>query len=349
MSMNNAFNQAIHTELNKMTEAHFRTAVIILNWNALDDTKLCIQSLRDSDTPVLIVVVDNASTENGIEDLCELIPGTVLLKNEDNLGFGRGNNVGLKWVLEHTNAEYLLIFNNDARLQSDTIRKLEGHLDNHPEIGGVIPQIVFTDEPDKVWYARGEVDWKRGGGRVRNFRGKIDQDRNPSKVNFATGCAMMLRRKALEQVGGFDPRYFMYEEDIDLSLRLVKSGLWIEYIPNVIVFHRVQGSKRKNNEPFLAPDSPYNPHLSFYMYHMTRNRLLTMYKHARGKNRLQFLTFFPLRWIYKTVQFLLNGRIDAVLAIVSGYLDYRQVRNLVYIDEINGKQYVPEKRVFSSL
>lgn len=341
MKTNNSFNSTIYSKINKIIEAEFRTAVVVLNWNALDDTTLCLQSLRDSNTSILVVVVDNASTETGIEELCDRAPGTVLLKNKDNLGFGRGNNIGLKWVLDHTDAEYLLIFNNDARLQPDTIRKLESHLDSNPEIGGVIPQIVFTDEPDKVWYAKGEVDWKRGGGRVRNFRGAINQDCTPKKVNFATGCALMLRRQALEQVGGFDPRYFMYEEDVDLSLRLAKSGLWVEYIPHVIISHRVQGSKRKNNEPFFPPDSPHNPHLSFYMYHITCNRLLTMYKHARGKNRLQFLTFFTLRWLYKTVQFLLNGKRDAIWAIGRGYLNYRKTRKIGYIDEVNGKQYIP--------
>ena len=340
VSINNEFNKTKFTKLDKISK-HCRTTVIILNWNSLEDTTLCLESLKNSDTPVLAVVVDNASTETGIEDLCDRTPQTILLKNEDNLGFGRGNNVGLKWALDHTNSEYFLIFNNDARLETNTIREMEYHLDKHPEIGGAIPQIVFTDEPDKVWYARGEVDWKRGGGRVRNFRSQIDQDCIPGKVNFATGCAMMLRRQALEQVGGFDPRYFMYEEDVDLSLRLTKSGFWIEYIPSIIISHRVQGSKRKKNEPFFAPDSPHNPHLSFYMYHITRNRFLTMYKHARGKDRLQFLIFFPLRSTYKAAQFILNGNINAVLAIITGYLDYCKTRKFAYIDEVNGKQYIP--------
>ncbi len=314
---------------------HYRTAAVIVNYNNCRDTRNCLEALSKSLTPALRIVVDNGSTEEGIEDICSTYDA-VLIKNKENIGFGRGNNVGLKWAIENTNSEYFFIVNNDAAVKESTIAILENRLDNDPKIGAVVPRIVFSDEPDKIWYGGGEVDWKRGCGRVWGFRQSVNNGGgNAKKVTFASACALLIRRSVLKLTGGFDPRYFMYEEDVDLSLRLTGIGLFIEYVPSAVVFHRVQGSLRKNG-CFYPLNSPHNPKLPFYIYHLTCNRLLTMYKHAKGINRLKFTMFFPIYWSLKAAQYLLFGRMNAVKAMLRGYIAYRRLRSASCVDEING-------------
>lgn len=315
---------------------HCKTAVIILNYNNSRDTLECLSSLQRSSGDLILVVVDNASSQLDIERI-RARPEVVLLQNTENLGFGRGNNVGLKWAMENCDAKYLFIINNDATVNTDTIARLEAFLDNNSNIGGVVPKIVFAEEPDKIWYGGGEVDWKRGGGKVWGFRKHVEFDRSniTSRVNFASGCAIMFRREVLKHVGGFDPRYFMYEEDVDLSLRFAAVDRWITYIPDAIVYHKVQGTFRKG--PFYSIISPRNPLLHFYVRHIISNRLLTMHKHARDMNRLKFHLYFPMYWSLKALQYVLSGRIDAVKAMALGYLEYRRLRNVPFTDEISGE------------
>lgn len=317
-----------------------RTAVIILNWNNASDTAACLESLSRSTVRVLPIVIDNASTKPGFDDLEARFPEAIYLRNAENLGFGRGNNVGLKWALDNTDASYLFIFNNDALVKPDTIGLLEEFLNScSEEVGAATPQITFADEPEIVWYGGGEIAWHRGSALAQNLRSRLNLKAVPRPVTFASGCAMLLRRSTIEHVGGFDPFYFMYEEDVDLSLRLSRAGYLIMYVPQAVVYHKVQGSLREENQKTLSLYSPQNPKLAFYMYYLTRNRLLNMYRYARGKDKLRFLIFFPILWLIKIIQFAINGRWDGIRAIVRGYRSYYRLRQKSYIDEVNGKKF----------
>lgn len=312
-----------------------RTAVIVLNWNNASDTAACLESLFKSNVAILPIVVDNASTKPGFDDLATRFPEAIYLRNQENLGFGRGNNVGLKWALANTSAEYLLILNNDALVKSGTIEILESFLDHNKQVSVATPQIVFADEPTLVWYGGGDVNWWRGSATVYNWRQHVNLNSSPQAITFASGCAIMIRRGALKEVGGFDPKYFMYEEDVDFSLRLAQSGHTIFYVPQAIVLHRVQGSQRNDDDQFFTLLSPHNPRLPFLIYHIIQNRFLNMYKYAHGWQRIAFLFFFPTYVVSKALQYLIYGRWDAVRAMVKGYLSYRKLRKAFYVDEIN--------------
>ena len=316
-----------------------RTAVIVLNWNNADDTRCCLESLDNSLVPVIKIVVDNASTDRAIETVCREIPDTILINNQENAGFGRGNNVGLKWALNNTSASFLMLLNNDASIEPATIQLLEAHLDQNPQIACVTAQIVFADDPALVWYGGGEIDWKRGSGSVLNWQRPRETGNVPKPVSFVSGCAMLLRREVLEEVGGFDPRYFMYEEDVEFSIRLAKSGFRTDYLPQSIVLHRVQGSWRKGNDPFVTRKSPDNSQLAFFMYHRIKNRLLTMHKHANLAKKLRFAIYFHITLCYHLLLFLRYGRIDAIQACLRGYQHFLRERRQGYADEINGRIY----------
>ena len=301
-----------------------RTVVIVVNYNNDQDTTQCVNSLQNSQKRPVVVAVDNASTIGDIEAAVGTYPDSKLIYSPTNLGFGRGNNLGIRWALSHTDCEFIFLLNNDAMVEPDTITKLETALDDHPEAGVASPRIVMAEEPDMLWYGGGEVAWRKGSARVPGYLGPADATLALSarNVSFASGCAMLVRRSVLQEAGGFDPRFFMYEEDLELCLRVQEMGWTIRYVPEALVLHKVQGTQRKRGEGFLPLQHPHNPQLPFLMRHITKNRLLTMTAHARGRDAVRFWTFFPAFWAAKCLQFALHGRWDAVYAVAKGVVEF---------------------------
>ncbi len=303
-----------------------QVAVVLVNYFGAEDTALCLESLRQSDESVQVVLVDNSPNDPELKKVLQNHPETHLINASENLGFGTGNNLGIDWVLSRTNCEYIFILNNDATVKPDTLTHLIRAMNKHSEAGIVAPRIVLAEDPSRLWYGGGEVDWKRGGGRVPGVPGPADAPlaMTPRYVTFASGCTMFVRRQVLEEHKGFDPRFFMYEEDLELSLRVQKSGWKIWYEANALVVHVGQASLRKSGK-FSGAWDPKNPNLPFYAYHMSRNRLITMHEHARGMNRVTFFVFFSIFVSIKLVRFMINFRWDGVCAMFQGFHSYKKI------------------------
>lgn len=306
-----------------------RTCVVTVNYRGAQDTLNCIQSLRKSSVPVSIVIVDNTPQDPELELCLANCDDVKIIRAETNLGFGMGTNLGIQWALENTDCEFIFIFNNDAMVLENSIELLEASMDRQQQVGVASPKIVMADDPDILWYGGGEVDWRRGAAIAPGISGRSDASLaiTPRPVSFASGCAMLIRRTVIEQLGMFSDYFFMYEEDLELCLRISKAGVLIWYEPSSTILHVCQGSMRKDHK-FMGLWSPKNPNLSFYVYHIVRNRLINAFLHARGRNLLLFLFFFPLLNIYKLMQFVMHGRWDGVKSLVAAWFAF--VRFLIY-------------------
>lgn len=305
-----------------------KTCVVTVNYKGAEDTAACVASLRESSVPVSIVVVDNTPNDLALEGALSPYPDIKLIRAPENLGFGRGNNLGIDWALANIDCEFIFILNNDAMVEADTMQRLEWAMDAHPDAGILAPRIVLAEDPNVLWYGGGEVDWRRGGGIVPGVLGASTAPLAMQSrcITFASGCAMLIRREVLDKIGGFDDRYFMYEEDLEFGLRAQKASYSIWYEPLALVRHIGQGSMRKGGT-FIGLWSPANPRLPFYVYHIVRNRLLTMYLHARNIQRLKFTIGFPMLIMIKLMQFIHHRRWDGVKAIFQGWIAYRQLRH----------------------
>jgi GT2 family glycosyltransferase len=297
-----------------------RSTAVVVDHNGAADTALCASSLLRSRTRPGLVVVDNGSTGKDVGEAISGHPDAELIRSPENLGFGRGNNLGIVKALSRSDCEFVLLLNNDATVEPGTLEKLERALDEHPGAGIATPRILFMEHPDRLWYGGGEVDWRKGSARVPGYLGPADAAGalEPRDVGFASGCAMLVRREVVEHVGCFDRRYFMYEEDVELCLRTMEKGWTIRYVPEAVVYHKVQASAREKEEVFHPLTSPGNPRLAFNMFHLTKNRLLNMSSHARGRAALQFVCFFPAFLLVKCAQFAAKGRWDGVRAVLKG-------------------------------
>jgi GT2 family glycosyltransferase len=266
------------------------------------------------------VVIDTTPNDPDLCHALELATDVTLIRASGNIGYGRACNLGIEWALNNTSCEFFLLLNNDAVVFPESIGVLEAAMESCPEVGIMAPRIACLNNPAALWYGGGEMDWRRASAFTPGFNEAADAPLAMTErdVTFASGCALFIRRPVAMRLGGFDPRFFMYEEDVELCLRTLEEGIRIRYIPRSLVLHRAQGSSRESandREDFWSCESPSLP---FYAFHVMRNRMLNIKLHAHGWRRLVAVTFFPLMLVRRAVPFLVGGRADAVAAMFGG-------------------------------
>lgn len=301
-----------------------KTFIILVSFNNHDDTLRCLESIKNAGYGKSVIVVDNCSVVPGIDEIKRHYPETILIKNKENVGFGRANNIGIQWVVTRRSSDFIFLLNNDTTISKSTIPALENSLKDDMRAGVATPKIVLMDSPDILWYGGGDIDWKKGGARTPGYMGKSNT-RLANKgryVTFVSGCAMFFRTSLLKQLGGFDKRLFMYCEDVELCLRTIKAGWKIKYIPESIVLHRCQGSQRLVKQKIYPLLHPRNPKLDFFLYHTTKNRLLIIKEHANFTNLMLFLSFFPFQMTWKCFTYLLNRRFSALKSFIRAIRDF---------------------------
>jgi GT2 family glycosyltransferase len=291
--------------------------VVIVNYHGAKDTSECLRSLHACDIVPRIVVVDNTPNDVELPKVMVRYPDVQLISAPENLGFGGGNNLGINWALTQTNCEFIFLLNNDAWVEMNSIRNLELALDDHPDAGIAAPKIVFSERPEELWYGPGEVDWRLARGIVPGYLGDSmsPSAQTPRYASFASGCAMLIRREVFKKIGGFNPRFFMYEEDVELCLRAASHGYRLWYQPSSLIHHVVQGSLRSDGDRFLSVFSPKNKSLTFYVAHVIKNRVFNLRLHGNVYRKFLFGCFFPLYLAKLTLIFAAGGRWDGVRAL----------------------------------
>ena len=222
--------------------------VIIVTYNGKQWYDRCIGSLRRSEIPVQVVVVDNASSDDTIEYIHANYPEVHLIQSDLNLGFGQGNNKGIRYALEN-GVDYVFLLNQDAWIEPDTISKLIAVHKEYPQYGILSPMHLNAD---KTGIEKGLINYVADlkitdPGWINDmYFGCLKDVYNTNYVNAA---AWLLPRKTLETVGGFDPIFYHYGEDDNYMQRVLFHGLKIGICPNVIVVHDTERKMNKINNP----------------------------------------------------------------------------------------------------
>jgi GT2 family glycosyltransferase len=292
-----------------------RVAVVVLCWNGCSDTLACLESLERVDWERLTtIVVDNGSTDGTSEAVLERFPEVVIMRSEENLGFAEGNNVGLRAAFA-AGADYALILNNDTVVDERLIAALVGEAERRPDAAALCPMIYYTDPPDRIWYAGARFDARR----VHNGRHTGYGDRDTGQyeatreIGRATGAAMLVPRRVVDDVGYLDGRLFLQVEDVEWSLRMRAAGYRILFVPEGRVWHRVSVATGGEH----APDTAY--------YEM-RNTLVVCDRHAP----LHGLAALTRDGSILAVHLLHARKADRpaenVRAVLDGWRDYRAGR-----------------------
>ena len=217
--------------------------VIVVNWNNAEDTIRCLESLSRVHFPGMrVLVVDNGSTDGSADRIRGAYPQYGLLELDRNMGFGGGCNAGHEQAMKE-GAEYVVFLNNDTVVDPGFLKPLLVPLQRHGNVAITVPRIYFMNYPEWIWYAGGEVNLLTGRIAHRGIRMRDGRSFDVScETGYATGCCLAMSALDFSRSGGFDGRFSMYGEDVDLSLRIRKSGKRILYVPTSNIWHRVSAS-----------------------------------------------------------------------------------------------------------
>ena len=270
--------------------------VVLLNYNGADDTVDCLESLKGVTYPnIQVIVVDNASTDGSAEILHNRQEqyGYIFLQSNENNGFSAGNNIGIRYALEN-GADYVLLLNNDTVVEPSFLSMAVEESEHDDSVGLTIGKILYYKEPDLIWYGGGELKQPYNysihlGFREKQNKAEFNQQRY---VTYATGCYFLLKRHAIETVGLMDEDYFLYCEDTDYSIRMIRSGLKMLYCPQSVIYHKVSASTGKGS--------------AFSTYYIARNNIILFRRFFSGKERAVGLLY----WFYKMFRSMLKGNLD---------------------------------------
>lgn len=291
-----------------------KLAVILVNYNGEKYNKACIESIQANSgiEELKIIVADNASQDNSMRLLEEQYAGDdrlELLRLDDNYGFSRANNEGIRRAGEW-GADAVLLLNNDTEAAPDLLSRLLECAKRHP--GSVIvPKICYSDDRNRLWSAGGRfspvIKKARHIGLDERDEGQYEQERG---IDFATGCCLWIPGEVIEKAGTLDERFFLYYEDTEYSFRLKKAGVSICYCPAAVLYHKVGASTRGAGSALCA-------------YYIARNWLLCSRLHL-GRRYPLFLAYYALNRTACCLLWLMRGKKELILATLRGIGDYRR-------------------------
>lgn len=266
-----------------------KITAVTVNYNRPESTKKLLDSmgaLHVEGFDLEVIVVDNGTKEEfRLEKKNEKIS---VIRPGENTGFSKGNNIGIKEALVK-NADFVLLINNDTVTDKNLVKKLVEVLEKNPDAGIVSPKIYFekgkefhksrydkNDLGKVIWYAGGFMDWENAKSVHRGVdevdHGQYDRAR---KIDFATGCCMLIKKEVFEEIGYFDEKYFLYYEDADFSVRAGKAGFSIIYEPEAFLYHENASSSGSGS--------------SLHDYFLTRNQMIFGMKYAPFRTKLNLV------------------------------------------------------------
>ena len=243
------------TPLQPGDEGSFDVSVILVNYNTADLLDPCLERLAAALAPLRsqVFIVDNASRDDSVRVLRERFGHYQIVENARNVGFGRANNQ----VLPFVRGRYVLLLNLDAYVEPDALVKTIAYMDAHPrcgvlgarlvtEAGDLQPSCRYFPTPWNQFLARtGLSRWIRGVQLVDDMAWDHATER---ACDWVPGCYYLVRKSVIDSVGLFDPRFFLYCEEVD-HCRAVKAAGWeVVYFPGTTVVHIGGESAKSESE-----------------------------------------------------------------------------------------------------
>jgi GT2 family glycosyltransferase len=297
-------------------------SIICVNWNSVDYLRECIASVYEYTRGISfeIIVVDNASSQEGVDTLREQFPQVTIIKSAKNLGFAGANNVGFR----HSTGTYVLLLNPDTKLISPAINTMLAHMKSLPDAGIVGCRLLNTDLSVQLTAIQKfptilnqvldleylQLRWPHCP--LWEIAPLFSTDVKLIKVEVISGACMLLRREVFEQVGMYSEDYFMYAEDIDLNYKVKRAGFINYYVGEAAMIHHGGKSSSRQEISHWATIMKYRA--MGRLFQKTHGRLYgSMYRVAMGCSavgRLVVLALaYPLGnivWDRKALQFATN-------------------------------------------
>lgn len=238
------------------------TAVVILNWNGLQDTIACLKSVeRQVKKPDYIILVDNGSVDNSVTVLRSTFPTVEVISEPANLGFAGGVNVGIRRAKD-LGCGFVGLLNNDAVASPEWLSELSKLIESDDYIGIVTSRLL--DESGTRFDSTGQA-YTHWGLPYSMGRGEVDKGQVDEAVEVfgASGGASLYRMAMLDEIGLFDESFFAYYEDVDVSFRAQLAGWKVWYCPESVAYHQI-GATSKRIKGFLVYQTMKNLPLLAY-------------------------------------------------------------------------------------
>jgi N-acetylglucosaminyl-diphospho-decaprenol L-rhamnosyltransferase len=250
-------------------------SIVIVSWNVRDLLRRCLASLAAGPEELHreVIVVDGASADGSAEMVAEEYPWVRLIRQTENVGFSRGNNLGLA----ETTGRFLLLLNPDTEVIGAALRQMMHYLETHPEVGALGPKLLYPGGRTQSSRRRFptlatavfESTWLQSiapQSVLRHYYVHDRPDEAISEVDWVVGACLMVRREAYEAAGPLDERYFMYSEEMEWQRRIKAAGWQVVYYPEAEVIHH----EGKSSEQVTAERHIYFQRSKlryFYDYH----------------------------------------------------------------------------------
>jgi len=323
--------------MSKNLSANSRVSIVLLNWNNWDLTVECLESLYQSEYPNYdIIIVDNGSNDDSIEKIKEYCEGSLnveskffsynsnnkpisileytkkqaenggsstkekefskipsnrkltLILLKKNYGFTGGNNIASVYAIKALKPKYIFLLNNDTVLDSKLLSELIEGIKNDDSIGIAGPEI-------RNYYNTNLIQF---GERYEGLK-------NPTEIDWVSGCAFMINVNLIKSIGLLDPIFFIYFEETDYILRAMKAGFKIVYVPTRNkIYHKYSATLKRIK--------------GFILYYMTRNHIIFKKRHIAKKEFKPFLfNFFKdelkLHLNRDQIYYFLKGMITGII------------------------------------
>lgn len=281
-----------------------RLTIITINYNSSENTIKLLEALKNQTSKDFeIIVVDNNSNDVGkLMDYKTPETNIIYIKNDRNLGFSGGNNVGIKKALEN-GSNWVLLLNNDTMPESHLIEHLKANLEGQEGIFG-----LALDEGSGV-ACSGQIQWLKST-LIHITTLNVVMTKSVDKF-YAIGGAMLIQKNVFDKIGLLDENYFLYFEDADFCQRARREGISVSFLPKIIISHSVSSSTKKLGSPMLL------------RYHY-RNALYFNWKN--GPWYIKILVW-PWSWFVILKQILKMGlgrNREQSIAILEGITDFYQ-------------------------
>lgn len=233
--------------------------ISIVNYNSGEYLSKCLESIKliEEEARIQTIVVDNNSGDESLKIAKERFPEMEFIENKDNIGFGRAHNQ----VLKKLDTEYILLLNPDCVMERGVIKELLQYVEKNPDTGAITCKIILPDGSVDLTAHRGlPTPWASllyfFGDNSKYHLTNRDL-KNPHEVDSISGAFFLTKKIVLEKSGFFDEKFFLYGEDIDLSIRIHDAGFKVIYYPlaSIVHYKGVSSGLKKHSQDITRADS----------------------------------------------------------------------------------------------
>lgn len=234
------------------------SASLVLYHNKNKDVENVISSVLKSPIDILCIVDHSANDDfNSLSDKSDRI----IYLHTENDGYGKGHNTGIKEILKQTKSDYHIVLNPDIYFESDAIKQLIGFMDNNPDVGLVMPKVYYPDgrfqylckllpTPADIFLRQFAPTSIKEKNNERYTLKYVDYSKTMD-IPSLSGCFMFFRTKVFEEIGGFDERFFMHFEDIDITRRIGDISRTV-YFPDATIIHAHEAAHKTSKKMLLV-------------------------------------------------------------------------------------------------